>query len=108
MVQSAKTIPGVMNATAYLSWLPLTVQVDGQLRNLESLTVLPGFAEILGLDVIKGDLNDALSKARCLCDNRQSGNTPIWNGGRAWDAQLQLRLSAVDENRSVARIAAIL
>src|SRR5262249_54869870 len=49
LLAAAKTAPGVTNASGYVSWFPLTVEVDGQLRKLKSLTALPGFAEMMGL-----------------------------------------------------------
>ena len=107
LLAAARTVPGVTNASAYVNWLPLTVEVNGRLRRLGSLTVLPGFAEMMGLKAIKGDLNDALSRpdAFAITENtaiRLFGTSDVL--GRT----LQLRLSAVDENRSIARIAAIL
>jgi ABC-type antimicrobial peptide transport system permease subunit len=107
LLAAARTVPGVTNASAYVNWLPLTVEVNGQLRKLGSLTVLPGFAEMMGLQAIKGDLNEALSRpdAFAITENtaiRLFGTSDVL--GRT----LQLRLSAVDENRSTARIAAIL
>jgi len=107
LLGAARTVPGVTNASAYVNWLPLTVEVNGQLRKLGSLTVLPGFAEMMGLEAIKGDLNEALSRpdAFAITENtaiRLFGTSDVL--GRT----LQLRLSAVDENRSIARIAAIL
>jgi putative ABC transport system permease protein len=107
LLGAARTVPGVTNASAYVNWLPLTAEVNGQLRRLGSLTVLPGFAEIMGLKAIKGDLNEALSRpdAFAITENtaiRLFGTSDVL--GRT----LELRLSAVDENRSIARIAAIL
>lgn len=60
--EAAKTVPGVTVASGYLTWFPITAQVNGQPRKLNSLTALPGFAEIMGLQAIKGDLNEALSR----------------------------------------------
>jgi hypothetical protein len=59
---AASTTPGVTNASGYVNWLPLTVDVNGQLRKLRSLTVLPGFAGLMGLRAVKGNLEDALSR----------------------------------------------
>lgn len=103
----AATTPGVMNATGYVGWFPLTVEVKGQLRKLTSLTVLPGFAELMGLQAMKGDLNEALSRPDSFAITEEAairlfGTTDVL--GRT----VLLRLSSVEENRSVARIAAIL
>ncbi|HEY2402828.1 MAG TPA: FtsX-like permease family protein [Steroidobacteraceae bacterium] len=102
----ARTIPGVKSATAYVNWLPLTVEVDGQLRKLGSLTVLPGFAEILGLEAIKGDLNEALSRPDAFAITEKAA-IRLFGTSDVLGRTLELRLSAVDENRSIARIAAI-
>jgi len=107
LLAAARTAPGVTNASAYVGWFPLTVEVNDQLRKLRSLTVLPGFAEMMGLQAIKGDLNEALSRPDSIAITqdiaiRLFGTTDVL--GRT----LLLRLSAVDENRSTARVAAIL
>jgi ABC-type antimicrobial peptide transport system permease subunit len=58
--------PGVATATGYLpsraETMGLTVRIDGQLRKLDSLTVLPDFAAMLGLQAAQGDLASALDK----------------------------------------------
>ncbi|PJC99496.1 cell division protein FtsX [Janthinobacterium sp. BJB1] len=60
----AAAAPGVAAATGYLPSRPetagLTVNVDGKLHALKSLTVLPGFVEMLGLRAVRGDLATAL------------------------------------------------
>ncbi|MES2116669.1 MAG: FtsX-like permease family protein [Pseudomonadota bacterium] len=52
--------PGVAEATAWLPSRPesqgLTVGIDGQLHRLHGLTVLPGFAAMLGVRTLQGDL----------------------------------------------------
>jgi putative ABC transport system permease protein len=61
----AAATPGVAAATGYLPSRPestaLTVSVDAKLHTLKSLTVLPGFAEMLGLREVQGDLATALA-----------------------------------------------
>lgn len=53
-------------ATGYLpsraETIGLTVRIGGQLRKLDSLTVLPGFAAMLGLQTVQGDLAAALER----------------------------------------------
>jgi len=102
--EAALATPGVTDATGYLGWFPLNIQVDGQLHKLRSLTVLPRFAEMMGLQVVKGDLTEALTRpdAFALTESaakRLFGTTDVL--GRAF------LLNSV-ETRSVARIAAIL
>jgi len=106
LVGVAKTIPGVKSATAYVYWLPLTVATGGQLRKLGSLTVEPGFAEMLGLRAIKGDLNEALSRPDTFAITEKAA-IRLFGTSDVLGRTVQLRLSAVDENRSLARIAAI-
>jgi len=60
--EAAQSMPGVTDATGYVAWFPLNLQVEGQLHKLKSLTVLPGFAELMGLQAVKGDLADALTR----------------------------------------------
>jgi hypothetical protein len=61
----AAKLPGVEAATAYIPSRPqgsATIKVDGQLRSVKSLTVLPGFTEMLGLQALEGDLAIALDR----------------------------------------------
>jgi putative ABC transport system permease protein len=107
LLAAARTAPGVTNAGGYVSWLPLTVEVNGQLRKLRSLTVLPGFAGIMGLRAIKGDLNEALSRPDSIAITENTA-IRLFGTSDVLGRTLLLRLSAVDANRSTARIAAIL
>ena len=107
LLAAARTAPGVTNAGAYVAWFPLTAELNGQLRKLKSLTVLPGFAELMGLRVIKGDLNEALSRPDGIAITQDTA-IRLFGTSDVLGRTLQLRLSTVDENRSTARIAAIL
>ena len=107
LLAAARTAPGVTNAGAYVGWFPLTAELNGQLRKLKSLTVLPGFAELMGLRVIKGDLNEALSRPDGIAITQDTA-IRLFGTSDVLGRTLQLRLSTVDENRSTARIAAIL
>jgi putative ABC transport system permease protein len=107
LLASAKAAPGVTNASGYVGWFPLTVEVNGQLRKLKSLTVLPGFAEMMGLRVIKGDLNEALSRPDAIAITEDTA-IRLFGMLDVLGRTLLLRLSAVDENRGDARIVAIL
>ncbi len=103
----AKTAPGVASASGYLTWFPLTVEVNGQLRKLRSLTVLPGFARMMGLQAIKGNVEEALSRPDSFAITAEAavrlfGTTDVL--GRT----VLLRLDASDQNRSSARIGAVL
>jgi putative ABC transport system permease protein len=107
LLAAAKTAPGVTNASGYVGWFPLTIELNGQLRKLRSLTVLPGFAELMGLRVIKGDLNEALSRPDGIAITQDTA-IRLFGTSDVLGRTLQLRLSAVDENRSTARVEAIL
>jgi len=107
LLAAARTSPGVTNASGYVGWFPLTVEVNGQLRKLTSLTVLPGFAEMMGLRTIKGDLNEALSRPDGIAITEDTA-IRLFGTSDVLGRTLLLRLSAVDENRSTARVAAIL
>ena len=107
LLAAARTAPGVTNASGYVGWFPLTVELDGQLRKLRSLTVLPGFAETMGLRVVKGDLNEALSRPDGIAITQDTA-IRLFGTSDVLGRTLQLRLSAVDENRSTVRVAAIL
>src|SRR5258708_33092968 len=61
LLAAARTTPGVTNASGYVGWFPLTIELNGQLRKLRSLTVLPGFAEIMGLRLTKSHFNKPFS-----------------------------------------------
>lgn len=106
LLAAARTAPGVTNASGYVGWLPLTVEVNGELRKLGSVTVLPGFAEMMGLRAIKGDLNEALSRPDAIAITENTA-IRLFGTSDVLGRTLLLRLSAVDENRSTARIAAV-
>jgi putative ABC transport system permease protein len=107
LLAAARSAPGVTNASGYVGWFPLTVEVNGKLRKLRSLTVLPGFTEMMGLRAIKGDLSEALSRPDGIAITEDAA-IRVFGTSDVLGRTLLLRLSAVDENRSTARIAAIL
>ncbi|MGZ8321109.1 MAG: FtsX-like permease family protein, partial [Telluria sp.] len=63
---AALKTPGVVAATGYLPSRPngggFAARIDGQLKHVNSLTVLPGFAAMLGLQAIHGNLQAALDQ----------------------------------------------
>jgi putative ABC transport system permease protein len=107
LLTAANTAPGVTSVSGYVAWFPLTVEVSGQLRKLKSLTVLPGFAGMVGLQAIKGDLNEALSRPDSFAITEATA-LRLFGTSDVLGRTLLLRLSAIDENRSPARIAAVL
>ncbi len=103
--EAASNLPGVVSTTGFVNWFPLTAQVDGQVSKLRNLTTLPGFAEMLGLRAINGDLADALSRPDSLAltesaARRLFGTTDVL--GRT------VTLKAVEPGPGAARVAAIL
>ncbi|CAN7475033.1 ABC transporter permease [Pseudoduganella sp. LjRoot289] len=102
---AALAAPGVAGVSGYVNWLPLTVQADGLPRKLKSLTVLPGFAGMMGLQAIQGDLRAALE---------QPGSFAITEGaavrlfGTADVLGRTVRASSVQEQVATLRIAAVL
>jgi putative ABC transport system permease protein len=63
---AAARAPGVLASTAYIPTRPrivgLTATIGGQLHEMEGLTVMPGFADILGLQALHGNLKLALEQ----------------------------------------------
>lgn len=107
LLTAARAAPGVTNASAYLTWFPLTVEVNGQLRRLRSLTVLPGFAQLMGLQAVKGDLSAALSRPDSLAITEDAA-VRLFGTSDVLGRTVLLRLDAIDQNQSEARIAAVL
>lgn len=63
---AAARAPGVVASTAYIPTRPrvmgLTASINGQLHGMDGLTVMPGFADILGLRALRGNLKMALEQ----------------------------------------------
>ena len=97
--------PAVTAASGYVNWFPLTVQVDGQLHKLRSLTVLPGFAEMMGLRAIEGDLSEALSRPDSFAIT-ESAAVRLFGTSNALGRALPV--DTVEQQKGVARVAAIL
>jgi putative ABC transport system permease protein len=103
----AKTAPGVASASGYLTWFPLTVEVNSQLRSLRSLTVLPGFTRMMGLQAIQGNVEEALSRPDSFAITAQAA-VRLFGTADVLGRTVLLRLDASDQNRSSARIGAVL
>ena len=76
---AALQLPGMVDATSYLPSGPqeqsdgkLIVRVKGQLQQLQSLTVLPGFANMLGLQARQGSLKAALARPESFALTEQA------------------------------------
>lgn len=105
----ARSTPGVALASGYLNWFPLTVQVNGELRKLQSLAALPGFAQLMGLRAVEGDLDEALSRPDSFAITR-SAAVRFFGTARVLGRVMTLTMSSGDkfEKTMTARIAAIL
>ena len=110
--EAAKAVPAVTNASGYLNWFPLTAQANGQLRKLKNLTVLPGFAEMMGLQAIQGDLNEALSRPDSFAITEDTARRFFGTSDVLGRTVLLISVDdgqfAPGSNRTLARIAAIL
>jgi putative ABC transport system permease protein len=109
--EAAKSAPGVTAASGYVTWFPLTVKANGPPRKLKNLTLLPGFAEMAGLQAIKGDLDEALSRPDSFAITQ---DTAVRLFGTSEVLGRTVQLSTVDDGNPTnksncnARIAAIL
>jgi putative ABC transport system permease protein len=107
--EAARAAPGVILASGFLNWLPLTIQVNGEVRKLQSLTALPGFGELLGLRAIAGDLNEALSRPDTFAITRGAA-IRIFGTPNVLGRVLKLTMSSGDEAEDTlpARVGAVL
>jgi putative ABC transport system permease protein len=96
---------GVELASGYANWMPVTVRNGADARQARSLVVQPGFARMLGIEAVSGDLDDALSSADGFALTRSAalrllGTTDVV--GRSFG------LSSVENFKCSARVAALL
>jgi putative ABC transport system permease protein len=96
---------GVDLASGYANWLPVTIRNGAEARKLRSLVVQPGFAEMLGIAAVSGDLEDALASADAFALTESAalrvfGTTDVV--GRSFP------LSTVENMKCSARVAALL
>lgn len=101
---AALKTPGVADATAFFRVDPLpTVRVDGQLRKMPTLLVLPHFAQVLGLAAQEGDLDAALTRPEGLALTEQTARrlfgTPHALGRTLQIGDELLRVSAILPDR---------
>lgn len=102
---AALAAPGVAGASGYVNWLPLTVRAGGQPRKLKSLTVLPGFAGMMGLQAVRGDLRAALEQPDSFAITEGAA---IRLFGTADVLGRTVRASSVQEQVAALRIGAVL
>jgi putative ABC transport system permease protein len=67
---TALTIPGVVDATVFFpsrpETTPLVVRIGAHRQHLPGLYVLPGFADMMGLQAVQGDVRQALEQPDAL------------------------------------------
>src|SRR5690349_17057875 len=64
--EPARALPGVEDVTGYAHWFPLRLDRPEGLRETRSLVVLPGFAHMLGLRPLQGDLAATLESTDAI------------------------------------------
>jgi putative ABC transport system permease protein len=105
--EPAKTLPGVADVTGYTNWFPLNLEQDGRLRKISSLTALPGFAKMMGLKALQGDLDAALESPDSVALT-EAGARRLFGTTAVLGQRMTLRLDAADTNVGTVRIGAIL
>ncbi|PRC94953.1 FtsX-like permease family protein [Solimicrobium silvestre] len=60
--EAAMKMPGIVDASGFQIGRDLTIRTGDQLHKLYGIPVLPGFAQLLGLQVIEGDIKSALEQ----------------------------------------------
>ncbi|MCU6435062.1 ABC transporter permease [Undibacterium sp. Jales W-56] len=98
--EAAMKIPGVVDITGYLRRPADSIRAGNRLTKLKILPVLPRFADMLGVQVIEGDLKAALERPENLAITEASA-LQIFGKSQA----LGLRIQAGDK---LLRVAAIL
>ncbi len=81
--EAALATPGVTDATGYLGWFPLNIQVDGQLHKLRSLTVLPRLRRDDGIAGSPGRPGRSVDAAGRFRADRIRREAAVWYHGRA-------------------------
>jgi putative ABC transport system permease protein len=103
----AKTIPGVVEVSGYTSWFPLIAEVDGRLLELRSLTALPGFTRLIGIESMQGDLEGALSEPDAIALT-EAAALRLFGTTNVVGQSLKLRLNAADVTVATVRVNAIM
>lgn len=63
---AALKAPGVASASGFEYWNPASIRFDDHVRKLQGITVLPGFVDMLGVQVLEGDLKAVLEQPEGL------------------------------------------
>jgi len=97
-----KKIPGVIDISGYFLRPEVTVRVGERLNKLKILPALPGFADMLGMQAVQGDLKAALERPENLAITEDAARK-IFGTSPALGQSLQiggknLRVAAVVRN----------
>jgi putative ABC transport system permease protein len=102
----AQSIAGIEAVTGYTNWFPFNLEVDGGLQEVRSLTALPGFTELMGIQAAQGDLDAALSRPDAIALT-ESAARRLFGTTAVLGRTVKMRLDAVDANVATVRIDAI-
>lgn len=105
--EPAKSLPGVADVTGYAHWFPLRLEQPGGLRETASLMVLPGFADMLGLRALQGDLAATLESTDAIAIT-EAGARRLLGETNVVGRIVTLRLDAADVLTGKVRIGAVL
>jgi hypothetical protein len=101
-----KSIPGVAEVTGYTNWFPLNVELAGDLRELHTLAALPGFTKMMGIEVLQGDLEAALSRPDAIVLT-EAAAVRLFGSTKVLGQTMTVRLNAADTNVAQLRIDAV-
>jgi putative ABC transport system permease protein len=59
---AAVKAPGVASASGFEYWVPTSIRFDDHVRKLQGISVLPGLVDMLGVQVVDGDLKMVLEQ----------------------------------------------
>ena len=107
MREPAKALPGVADVSGYTNWFPLSLEQEGRLTRIRSLTALPGLARMLGLKATQGDLDATLDSPDAVALT-EAGARRLFGTTAVLGRRMTLRLDAADTNVGVVRIGAVL
>jgi putative ABC transport system permease protein len=103
----AKSLPGVADVTGYTNWFPITVELPEGLRETRSLSVLPGFAKMMGVKALQGDIDATLARPDSVALT-EAGARRLFGTANVLGRTMTLRLNAVDTLVGTVHVGAIL
>lgn len=103
----ASSIPGVTEVSGYTNWFPLVAEVDGRLLELRSLTALPGFTRLIGIESTQGDLEAALSRPDAIALT-EAAALRLFGTTNVLGQTVKLRLNAANVTVATVRVDAVM